>query len=399
MNDGLPLEGIRVLELTQNVMGPTAGLILADMGAEVIRIEKKDGDDTRRLKGFGRGFYPFYNRNKKSLCIDLKSEDGKAVLKELIISADVLIENFAPGTIERLGFGYEEARKINERLIFCSMKGFMPGPYEIRAALDEVVQMMSGMAHMTGQSGNPLRAGASVIDIMGGSFGAMGVVTALYEREKTGKGTKVVSSLFESAAFLMGQHMANEAIAGEEPPPMPERLSSWGIYDLFLSSEGDKIFIGVTSDRHWYRFCDAFGFKDLRNNERFKTNHMRIDNRDILIPALKLLFSEMTNEEILDCAEKAGIPYGRVAKPGDLFEDPQMNAEGNMVETKLTNEKTCSLPALPLRIGGKYFGIKNDPPAMNEGALGVLSSTGIGNDRIQELVKKGVIAGFENGAE
>lgn len=388
----LPLHGIRVLELTQNVMGPTCGLILADMGAEVIRIEKKDGDDTRRLKGFGRGFYPFYNRNKKSLCIDLKSVKGKDIVKELVKNCDVFMENFAPGTIERLGFGFDVVKKINPRSIFCSMKGFMPGPYEKRAALDEVVQMMSGMAYMTGPTGRPLRAGASIIDVMGGSYAAMGIIIALYEREKTGKGTKVISTLFESAAFLVGQHMANEAITGEFPPPMPERVSSWGVYDLFMSEDMERVFIGITSDRHWKRFCNVFNFQALQDNEYYITNHDRIDHRDTLIPELQHLLQYMSTDKILELAEKANIPYGRVAKPGDLFEDPQMNAGNNLLNTRLPDGTECKLPSLPLRVGEGTYKLRSNPPAMNEGAAEILQSIGLDNTAIETLQKEGIIA-------
>ena len=230
----LPLTGIRVLELSLAVMGPTAGMVLADLGAEVIRIEPTpQGDDTRRIKGFGTGFFPAFNRNKRSIVLNLKSAQGKAVMERLIETADVLLENYAPGTIDRLGFGYDHVSRINPRLIFCSLKGFMPGPYEKRPALDEVCQMMGGLAYMTGPSGRPLRAGASILDIMGGSYGVIGILTALYERERTGQGRYVIATLFESVVLLMAQNMAVAAITGQPPPPMPERGRSWSVYDLF----------------------------------------------------------------------------------------------------------------------------------------------------------------------
>ena len=265
----LPLTGIRVLELSLAVMGPTCGLILADMGAEVIKVERTpDGDETRRLKGFGAGFFPFLNRNKKSIAIDLKSDRGGDVLRKLVLSADVFLENFAPGTIERLGFGYDKVSQMNPRLIYCALKGFMPGPYEKRPALDEVVQMMAGLAYMTGPLGQPLRAGASVVDIMGGMYGVIAIMTALYEREKTGKGRSVISTLFEATAFLMGQHMAVAAITGKPSPPMPNRLSAWAIYDRFRPGrerrslwESPAIDIGNASARplalwHWGQIRD-----------------------------------------------------------------------------------------------------------------------------------------------
>jgi len=247
----LPLAGIRVLELGHTVMGPTCGMVLADLGADVFKVERTGkGDDTRWLKGFGSGFFTNFNRNKKSLAIDLKSDKGKELFLKLVGHVDVLIENFGPGTVDRLGIGYAACKKINPGLIYCALKGFMPGPYEKRPALDEVVQMMGGLAYMTGPSGRPLRAGASVTDIMGGSYGAIGILAALYQRQFTGKGQLVQATLFESVAFMVGQHMAIAAITGEPPPPMPERGRAWSIYDLFATADGQQVFVGITSERH-----------------------------------------------------------------------------------------------------------------------------------------------------
>ncbi|PLX68958.1 MAG: formyl-CoA transferase [Denitrovibrio sp.] len=391
MNQQLPLKGIKILELSQNVMGPACGLILADLGAEVIRVEKKDGDDTRRLKGFARGFFPFYNRNKRSLCIDLKSDAGKETIAEMVKQSDVFIENFAPGTIERLGFGYDVVKEINNKIIFCSMKGFMPGPYEKRSALDEVIQMMSGLAYMTGPNGRPLRAGASILDVMGGSYAAMGIITALYERVTTGKGTKVISTLFESAGFLMGQHMAGEAITGTAMNPMPERARAWAVYDLFRSKDNEQIFIGITSDRHWTRFCAIFEFDDILSDERLITNSQRIFQRDFLVPDLADKFLKMTSSDILLKAEQAKIPFAEVKKPGDLFNDPQMNAEGNLVETELGDGLTSKLPSLPVRIGDRYSTIRHQPPKMNEGAMDILNSYGFNENQVNELIDKNIL--------
>ena len=178
--------------------GPTCGVVLADLGADVIRVEPApDGDRTRRLQGFAAGFFAYFNRNKRCICIDLKNQDGAAVARDLLRATDVLIENFAPGTMDRLGLGWNEVHKLNPRLIYCMLKGFLPGPYEHRPALDEVAQFMTGLAYMTGPPGRPLRAGASVIDIMGGVMGAVAILAALRQREQDGEGRKVISSLFE----------------------------------------------------------------------------------------------------------------------------------------------------------------------------------------------------------
>ena len=258
-----PLKGIRVIELTHTILGPSCGMILGDLGAEVIKVEPVDGDRTRKLKGFGGGFFGYFNRNKQSLALDADAPEGRAVLVKLLQSADVMIENFAPGSMSKRGLGPEHLEKINPRLVYCALKGFLPGPYEKRPALDEVVQMMGGLAYMTGPSGRPLRAGTSVVDILGGLFGAFGTVLTLQQRKHTGKGGLVESALFESVVFLMGQHLAITAMNGAPPPPMPERVSSWAIYEIFNTKDGQQVFIGITSDGQWKRFCEFFGQQDL----------------------------------------------------------------------------------------------------------------------------------------
>ena len=392
-DSSLPLNGIRVLELGHAVMGPTCGLILADMGAEVIKVERApDGDDTRRLIGFGSGFFPFFNRNKKSITIDLKSEKGKAVLRKLVRSADVFIENFAPGTVDRLGFGYDEVSRINPRLIYCSLKGFMKGPYEKRPALDEVVQMMGGLAYMTGPLGQPLRCGASVIDIMGGSYGVIGILVGLYNREKTGRGEYIIASLYESTAFLVGQHMTYSAVSGKPAPPMPNRVSAWSIYDRFESKEGEMVFVGVTSDMQWKRFCETFGLSSLRADKRLTTNNDRIAQREWLIPELQQVFKKLEKSEILEQCEKAGIPFAPIAKPEDLFEDPHLNQSGSLVDTTLPGGVKAKLPKIPVRIGSHDFGLRNNPPRVGEGSREVLKSIGISDEEIDELQKAGTLA-------
>jgi crotonobetainyl-CoA:carnitine CoA-transferase CaiB-like acyl-CoA transferase len=390
--DHLPLSGLRVLELSHAVMGPTTGMILADMGAEVIKIERAPrGDDTRRLKGFGAGFFPYFNRNKKSIALDLKSDEGKGILKKLVASADIFLENFGPGTVGRLGFGYAECADLNPRLIYCSLKGFMPGPYEKRPALDEVVQMMAGLAYMTGPTGRPLRAGASVTDILGGTFGVVGILTALYERERTGRGRLVMATLFEAVVMLIGQHMTYSAVTGRPAPPMPERVSAWSVYDLFESKDKELVFIGLTSDQQWERFCDTFGLIDLKTDERLKSNNSRIDERSWLIPRLKETMSRLSRADIMALAEKAGVPFAQVSKPEDMFTDPQLNEGGGLVETTLPGNIKTRLPKLPIRIGDYDFGLRNDPPDVGRGGAEVLRSLGLTDDDIDRLRRDGNI--------
>jgi len=388
----LPLEGILVLELGHTVMGPTAGLVLADMGADVYKVERTGkGDDTRWLKGFGAGFFPYFNRNKKSISIDLKSDKGKEILLKLIEKADVLIENFGPETVERLGVGYDACRERNPRLIYCSLKGFMPGPYEKRPALDEVVQMMGGLAYMTGPTGRPLRAGASITDILGGSYGVIGILAALYQRQFTGQGQLVQATLFESVAFLVGQHMAVKAVTGQAPPPMPDRGRTWSVYDLFKTADGEMLFIGVTSDRHWQRMCETFGFSDWAADPRLKTNQGRIEQREWFLPELQNRLEKLRKAELMAMAEKAGIPFAPVARPQDLFDDPHLNASGSLAQTAMPGGRIAKLPKIPLRMNHASFDLRLNPPGIGEGSMGLYKALGFPDTEIRDLAKNGII--------
>jgi len=393
----LPLEGIKILAFTHAVMGPSAGLVLADLGAEAIHIEPPAGDMTRRLKGFGIGYFSFFNRNKKCLAVDLKAPEGREIIIKLVETADVVIENFGPGTMDRLGYGYDSLSEINPRLIYCSLKGFLPGPYEKRVAMDEVVQMMGGLAFMTGPPGQPLRAGTSIIDISGGMFGALGIITALYDREKTGKGTFIKSALFETTAFIMGQHMAYAALTEDPVPPMPARVSAWSVYQLFGTKDGDQVFIGIISEKHWQQFCEAFDRRDWFEDERLKTNNARIEQRDWFLPAVEDMIRQYTKQEIIDICDQAGICFAPIARPEDLFDDPQLNqGDYGLLETTFPTGEKSKMPRLPVQIGSYDLGKRSDPPA----AIGahtreVLESIGYSSELIRELADKKIIAGLD----
>lgn len=387
----LPLTHLKVLEFTHAVMGPATGLLLADMGAEVIHIEPPQGDETRRLKGFGTGYFSFYNRNKKSLALDIKSAEGKALIYKLAATADIVVENFGPGTMERLGYGYDALRHINPRIIYCSLKGFLSGPYENRHAMDEVVQMMGGLAYMTGRSGDPLRAGTSIIDITGGMFGYTGILLALYEREKTGAGKFVKASLFETTAFLMGQHMAYSAITRAPVPPMPERVSAWSVYRIFNTAGGEQVFIGIISEKHWQRFCGVFGFNDWLHDERLQTNNLRIDNRGWLLPELEARMAAYTKEQVAAKCEEAAIPFAPIARPEDLFADPQLNTGGMLLPTTLPDGTETKLPAFPLEYGGQKTGLRLHPPQIGQHTAEILKTAGYSDEEVAELERKQVI--------
>ena len=391
----LPLAGVKVVEFTHMVMGPAAGLMLADMGADVVKIEPAAGDSTRELLGSGAGYFPMYNRNKRSLCVDLKAAAGKEVVLKLVDAADVVIENFRPGTMDRLGFGFEALSARNPRLIYCSEKGFLPGPYEHRTALDEVAQMMGGLAYMTGPPGKPLRAGTSVIDVQGGMFGALGIIAALYQRQATGKGQYIVASLFESTAFLVGQHMAQYAVTGTPAAPMPARVSAWAIYQVFETKDDDQVFVGVVSDKQWKVFCEAFGLGELAADSSLDTNNGRVEHKDRLLPVIKNAFRQYTKRELMTKLEKTGLPFAPITRPEELFEDPHLAANAGLLPITVTDgprkgERT-RLPALPLEMSGRRFGIHHDVPRAGQHSREVLRALGYADTDIDALVEQGVI--------
>jgi crotonobetainyl-CoA:carnitine CoA-transferase CaiB-like acyl-CoA transferase len=386
------LSSLRVLEFSHAVLGPACGLVLADLGADVIRVEPLTGDPTRDLKGFGAGYYTFFNRNKKSVAINITTTAGRELVGKLLESTDILIENFGPGTMERLGLGYEALAAAHPRLIYCSLKGFLPGPYAERLALDEVVQMMSGLAYMTGPAGRPLRAGASIIDIMGGTYGAIAILAALRERDATGKGQFVNSALFETAAFIMGHHMAYAAITQEPVPPMPERVSAWAIYRTFSAADGELVFIGVTSDKQWARFCEQFERPDWLADERLATNNGRIDQRDWLLPQIADLIASHSAADVLRRCERAGIPFSPIARPEDLFENEQLLAGHSLLDTALPNGDQAPLPRLPLLLNGQGATLTQQPPKIGEQTRPLLAELGLTDDEIEALIAAGTVA-------
>jgi len=389
MSAPAPLAGIKVVEFTHMVMGPTVGHILAGLGAEVVRVEPIGGDRTRRLKGSGAGYFPMYNRGKASICLDLKSADGMAVARDLVAGADVLVENFRPGALDRLGLDYESCARANERLIYCSEKGFLPGPYEQRTALDEVAQMMGGLAYMTGPPGRPLRAGASVIDVTGGMFGVIGILAALEERHRTGRGQKVTASLFETTIYLVGQHMAQYAVTGTPAAPMPARVSAWAIYDVFETKD-EPVFIGVVTDALWEKFCKLFGLDELWADESLRENNARVEARDRILPVIRELVATMTRAEVIAKLDGSGLPFAPIGRPEDMFDDPHLQ-QGGLEDVTLDNGTEVRLPTIPLEMGGKRIGGLQHLPKPGRDARAVLAGLGYDEDRIAALIAGGAV--------
>jgi len=389
----LPLAGLKVVEFTHMVMGPTCGLVLGDLGADVVKVEPvPDGDNTRRLSGSGTGFFAAYNRNKRSLAVDVKDPRGIAAVKRLLETADVFSENFRPGAMDKLGLGYEALSALNPRLVYVSHKGFLDGPYAERTALDEVVQMMGGLAYMTGLPGRPLRAGASVNDVMGGMFGAIGVLAALEQRRRTGRGQRVVSALYENTAFLMAQHMAQHAMTGKPLNPMSIRTPAWGVYDIFDTADGGQIFVAVVTDTQWAGFCRAFGFDDLAADPELTTNPMRVAARERLIPDLAARLKDIDRATLVERCAATGLPFAPIGRPEELFDDPHLTASGGLLPTTLTDGRETRLPALPLEVGGRRLGVRRDTPTIGGDGPDVLREAGYSDAEIEALIADGVLA-------
>jgi crotonobetainyl-CoA:carnitine CoA-transferase CaiB-like acyl-CoA transferase len=388
----LPLSGITVLELSHTVMGPACGLMLADMGADVIRIEPTpDGDPTRTLKGFATGFFAYFNRNKRSIVLDLKSKEGLKIAHDLAAKADVLLENFGAGGMDRLGLGWEELHKLNPRLIYCALKGFLPGPYGERPATDEIIQHMVGLPYMTGPPGQPLRAGTSVIDITGGLMGAMGILAALRQRDQDGKGRLVDSALFESGAFLMGQHLAQEAASGVPVPPMTQRGSAWGIYEAFPTGDGKSVFLGLIRDKHWVTFCKEFACEEWLKDERFADNASRVKNRLPLRDIVTAITKSHDQATLVARFLKANLPFSPVNRPSDLFDDPHLNQPGRLLNIRMPGGKPSKLPPLPFTLDGEIFPLRLEAPGAGEHTDAILHDLGYQDGNIAELKGKGLI--------
>ncbi|SAK82415.1 L-carnitine dehydratase/bile acid-inducible protein F [Caballeronia catudaia] len=395
----LPLDGIRVVELSHMVMGPACGMILGDLGAEVIKVEPPKGDNTRHLLGAGAGFFRAYNKNKKSIALDLNERASREALLHLIDTADVFIENFRPGRMKELMLDYEALSARNPSLIYVSHKGFLNGPYEKRLALDEVVQMMGGLAYMTGPAGRPLRAGSSANDIMGGMFGAVGVLAALHERCSTGHGKEVHSALFENCVLLSAQHMQQFAVTGQPPAPMPERINAWAVYDVFALAGGHQMFIAATSDAQWKALCDIVGRQDLLDDVRLQSNNERVHARDWMIPTLAQTLAGHSPCLLASEFEAKSVPFANIARPEELFNDPHLKESGGLAKLELEDGSETEIPLLPLTFDGARLLPRAPLAAVGQHNEVVLGPLGYSAQQIKGMAGSPVLSSHDRTVE
>ncbi|EPJ8756272.1 MULTISPECIES: CaiB/BaiF CoA transferase family protein [Pseudomonas] len=387
----LPLDGIRVVEISHMVMGPTCGMILGDLGAEVIKIEPVRGDGTRRLLGAGAGFFRTFNRNKQCIAVDVETAEGREAVLQLIDTADVFIENFKPGRMHKLGLGYAALRQRNPRLIYASHKGFLSGPYDNRLALDEVVQMMAGLAYMTGPVGRPLRAGSSVNDIMGGMFGAIGVLAALNDRHTTGSGREVQSALYENCVLLAAQHMQQYVVTGEAAAPMPNRISAWAIYDVFTFAGGEQMFVAATGEGQWHALCQVLGQTALLDDPTLASNNDRVLQRPRLLAHLAEVFAPLEAGQLALQLEANGIPFAPIRRPEELFDDPHLQQSGGMADLQLEDGSHTPMPLLPLSLDGQRLQPRRAIARIGEHTRQVMRELGYSDAHIAELCAAGVL--------
>jgi crotonobetainyl-CoA:carnitine CoA-transferase CaiB-like acyl-CoA transferase len=390
----LLLSDLRVIELGHIVSGPSVGLILADLGADVIKMERPEGGDQSRARADESLFLTF-NRNKRSMVLDLKSSRGKEIFGTLLKTADIVVDNYAPGVMEKLGLGYDTLSGINPGILYCSIKGFLPGPYGDRPLLDEPAQMMGGLAYMTGPPGQPLRAGASIIDISAALFGIVGLLAALHQRKETGRGRRVQVGLFETTVFFVAQHMAMAGVTGQCPPPVPERLKGkgvgWAIYRIFITQDQRQVFIGITGDAHWERFCREFQVEDLWEDLSLRTNLGRVQKHGLVNERVQKIVSEIPLGPLTARLEKSQIPHSVINTPMDLFQDPHLRARNHFLSVTGPGGATTELPGLPLVFDSDQAGVRRQPPKLGQHTEEIMRELGYSPEQIAILKETGVL--------
>jgi formyl-CoA transferase len=378
-DSGLPLRGVRVLDFTRVLAGPLCTMLLGDMGAEVLKIEDpRHGDDTREWAPFVDGWSTYFlsvNRNKKSVAVDLKTPEGASLVRDLIREADVLVENFRPGTLDRLGLGPEGARALNERLIYCSISGYgATGPRSDLPGYDMVIQGESGLMDVTGfPETGPTKVGVAITDCLSALYAVQGILLAHIERTRTGKGQRVDIALLDSAVSILGLPTGIAAATGRGPGRRGNEHPSLAPYEPYPAADG-QVIVAVANPRLWSRFCAAVGASALEHDARFATNNARLENRAALSDAIRLLFADQTVDSLIDRLAAAGVPCGRVRTIEDVLEDPQLAARRMLLELAV-GTRSVVVPGNPVKLESVPAIANEPPPALGQHTEEVRAAT------------------------
>jgi CoA:oxalate CoA-transferase len=393
----LPLENLKILDLTRVLAGPYCTMTLADLGAEVIKVEKPGtGDDSRSFGPYVNdesAYFMSINRSKESITLNLKSEKGKEIIKELVKKVDVIIENFKPGTMEKLGLGYHVLKEINPSLIYAASSGFgHTGPYSKRPAYDGVVQAMGGIMSITGQKdGEPTRVGPSVGDIFAGMFTAIGILSAVNKRREDGKGMKVDVSMLDCQVSILENALARYFASGESPKPAGNRHASIVPFEPFDTRDG-KIMIAAGNDNLWAKFCNVIGMEELVHDEKFSTNPLRNDNYDILRPVISQVISKKPTQEWYDLLTEGGVPCGPINDIGMVVEDEHVKARNMIQKVSHPVAGDIRIPGIPIKIEGCSDQIRFAAPVLGQHTEKILSCfLNFSKDQIDNLKVEGVV--------
>lgn len=395
-----PLEGITILDLTWVLAGPFASMILCDLGADVIKVERPPWGDVARTTGpYQNGWSGYFfsvNRGKRSISIDLRKEEGKELFRSLADRVDVVMENFTPGTMDRLGVGYESLSARNPRLIFASTSGFgQTGPYRDRPALDIIVQGMGGMLSITGEPGGPpVRPGVSQGDMTGGLFTAIGILAALHEREKTGKGQAVDVSLLDCQVAILENAIMRYYVTGKPPEPLGTRHPSATPFQAFPTADGHLVIaLAFGEENQWQVLCGILGLPELIDDARFDTGPRRTQRVTELEPILSAAFRQRSTRDWLDELEVAGIPCGPVNTIPQMLADPQVQARDMIQPVTHPTAGTIPIANSPIRLSRSESGIKGPPPSFGQDTRDVLAGLlGLSADEVAALEARGVVA-------
>ena len=392
----LPLEGFKVLDLSRTLAGPYATMMLADMGADVIKVEEpSSGDESRRFippKWNDEScYYLAANRNKRGITVNLKSSEGIEIIKELVKDADVLVENFRTGTMEKLGLGYETLKEINPKLVFCSISGFgRTGPEKDRAGYDVLLQAFAGLMSITGEEDRPAKAGMSIADLTTGMFAAFGIVSALHASKNTGIGQYLDISLLDSQVALLNHMAVGYMAEGTYPKRMGTAHGSLVPYRAFKTGDNDVVIAGA-NDGLWNKMCTALGWTDRENEEKFKLNAHRVKYRDELETLIQERFLQMSSEEITGKLDRAGVPCGPIQTIDQVLKHPQVIAREMMIDIEHPNVPNLKVPAFPVKFSETKPQVRYAPPLLGEHSEEVLRSLGYSDEKIRELIENKVI--------